>query len=160
MILVDYLIIALVVISAVVGLVRGLLREVIALITWIAALLIAWHFSAVLEPYLGTMLSGPQVRSWVARTILLIAVLLVGAGVGAIIVHLVRLSIFSGMDRLLGFVFGLLRGLVVLGILVLLCQMVRLDREGWWHHSLLIPYGEHMAGVIRLLVGGAFVAAT
>jgi membrane protein required for colicin V production len=156
MIAVDYLIIALVVISAIVGLARGLLREVIALVTWIAALLIAWHFSAALEPYLGTALSGAQ-RSWVSRIILLILVLLVGAGVGAIIAHFVRLSIFSGMDRFLGFVFGLLRGLVILGVVVTLCQMLRLNAEGWWHHSLLIPYAEHVAGTVRLLVGGVVV---
>jgi membrane protein required for colicin V production len=156
MIAVDYLIIALVVISAIVGLARGLLREVIALATWIAALLIAWHFSSALEPYLGGTLSGAQ-RAWVSRITLLILVLLVGAGVGAIIAHFVRLSIFSGVDRFLGFVFGLLRGLVILGVVVILCQMLRLNAEGWWHHSLLIPYGEHVAGAVRLLVGDGLV---
>jgi membrane protein required for colicin V production len=155
MIVVDYLIIALVVFSAIVGLARGLLREVIALVTWIIALLVAWHFSSALEPHLGGLLSGP-VRPWVARAILLVCVLLIGAGIGAIVVHLVRLSIFSGMDRFLGFVFGVVRGLVILGVLVLFCQMLRLDGEGWWHRSLLIPYGEHIAGAVRLLVGGVF----
>ncbi len=155
MIVIDYLIIALVVASAIVGLARGLLREVIALVTWVVALLVAWHFSAALEPHLGGLLSGP-VRPWVARAILLFGVLLLGAGIAAITVHLVRLSIFSGMDRFLGFVFGVLRGLVILGVLVLFCQMLRLDGESWWHHSLLIPYGEHVAGAVRLLVGGVF----
>jgi membrane protein required for colicin V production len=155
MIAVDYLIIALVVVSAIVGLARGLLREVIALVTWIAALLIAWHFAPALEPYLGGLTGPPQVRSWVSRAILLVAVLLLGAGIGAITAHFVRLSIFSGMDRFLGFVFGLLRGLIILGVLVIFCQMLRIDAEGWWRHSLLIPYGEHLAGVVRLLVGVA-----
>ncbi|HTW37362.1 MAG TPA: CvpA family protein [Steroidobacteraceae bacterium] len=152
MIVIDYLIIALIVFSAVVGLARGLLREVIALVTWVIALLVAWHFASALEPHLGGLLGG-AVRPWAARAILLVGVLLLGAGIGAIVVHLVRLSIFSGMDRLLGFVFGLLRGIVILGVLVLFCQMLRLDGESWWHRSLLIPYGEHVAGAVRLLVG-------
>jgi membrane protein required for colicin V production len=156
MIAVDYLIIALVVISAIVGLARGLLREAIALVTWIIALLVAWHYAPELEPYLGGLLGSPHVRTWAARTILLIVVLLVGAGIGAILVHLVRLSIFSGTDRFLGFVFGLLRGVVILGVLVLFGEMLRLDGESWWHKSLLIPYGEHVAGVVRLLVGSVF----
>jgi membrane protein required for colicin V production len=155
MIVIDYLIIALIAISAIVGLARGLLREVIALVTWIVALLVAWHLAPSLEPYLGGWLASPHVRPWVARAILLFCVLLIGAGIGAVTVHLVRLSIFSSMDRFLGFVFGLVRGLVILGVFVLFCQMLRLDGESWWHHSLLIPYGEHLAGAVRLLVGGA-----
>lgn len=152
---VDYLIIALVLISAVVGLSRGLLREVIALITWLVALLVAWHLSDKLEPYLGGLLAGPRVRLWAARAILLCAVLLAGAGVGAIAVHLVRLPIFSGTDRFMGFVFGLLRGFVILGVLVIFCQTLRLDGERWWRKSTLIPYGEDVAGVLRSLVGDA-----
>jgi len=65
----------------------------------------------------------------------------------------VRLSIFSGMDRLLGFAFGLLRGLVLLGVFVILGQLLRLQEEQWWRHSMLIPYGESMANGLRMLVG-------
>ncbi len=147
---VDYLIIALIVISALVGLARGLLREVIALITWIVALLIAWHMSARLEPYLGGLLAvGPQVRLWAARAILLFAVLLIGAGIGAIADHFIRLSLFNSTDRFLGFLFGVLRGLVILGVLVLFCQTLKLDGERWWRKSMLIPYGEGIARVVR-----------
>ncbi len=81
----DYLIIATVVISATVGLLRGLLREVIALMTWIVAAFVAWHFAGVLEPHLGGLLAQDAVRPWVARLILFIAVLLLGQAIGAII---------------------------------------------------------------------------
>ncbi len=153
MTLVDYLIIALVVLSAGVGIARGFLREVIALVTWIAALLVAWHFAGRVEPYLGGLLSSPHVRPWAARAILLLAVLLAGAALAALITHLVRLSIFSGTDRFLGFLFGLVRGLVILGVLVLVCQTLRLDEEHWWRTSRLLPYGEHAANLLRSLVG-------
>jgi hypothetical protein len=56
----------------------------------------------------------------------LVLVLLLGAGIGATASHFVRLSIFSGMDRLLGFFFGLLRGFVLLGVFVILGQLLRL----------------------------------
>jgi len=154
---VDYLIVALIAVSAIVGLLRGFLREVIALVTWIAALLIAWHFGRLIEPYLGGLLAGPHVRPWAARVIVLVGVLLIGAGVGAIIVNLTRLALFRGTDRLLGFFFGILRGLVVFGVLVLFCQTLRLDGERWWRDSLLIPYGEDAASMVRALVGEALV---
>ncbi|HUN27001.1 MAG TPA: CvpA family protein [Steroidobacteraceae bacterium] len=154
---VDYLIVALIAVSAIVGLLRGFLREVIALLTWVAALLIAWHFGRLLEPYLGGLLAAPHVRPWAARVILLVAVLLVGAGIGAIVVSLTRLALFYGVDRLLGFFFGLLRGIVVFGVLVLFCQTLRLDSERWWHESILIPYGEDAASMVRGLVGEVLV---
>ncbi|MGH8260011.1 MAG: CvpA family protein [Steroidobacteraceae bacterium] len=150
---VDYLIIALVVLSAIVGIARGFLREIIALATWIAALLIAWHYGGRLEPYLGGLLAPARVRPWAARAILLVAVLLVGAGLGAIITHLVMLSLLRGADRFLGFLFGVVRGLVILGVLVVVCQTLQLNEEHWWHRSKLLPYGEHAASIVRSLVG-------
>jgi membrane protein required for colicin V production len=149
----DYLVIALIVISGIAGLVRGFLREIIALLSWVFALLIAWHFAALLEPQLGGLLGLPQVRPWAARGILLLLVVLIGAGIGALTVQLVRLPIFSPMDRFLGLVVGALRGLVMLGVLVLFCQMLHLDGERWWHRSVLLPYGEGIAGALRALVG-------
>lgn len=149
---VDYLIVALVALSAIVGIARGFLREIIALATWIVALIVAWHYGRLLEPYLGGLLSSPHVRPWAARAILLVGVLLLGAGIGAIVTHLVRLSLFSGTDRFLGFLFGLMRGLVILGVLVLVCHALRLDEERWWRASRLLPYGEHAASLLRSLV--------
>jgi membrane protein required for colicin V production len=157
MILTDYLVILAILISAVVGALRGFLRESIALGAWIIALFLAWHFADVLEPHLGGLLSDPTVRPWAARVILIVLVLLLGAAAGAILGHFVRLSIFSGMDRLLGFGFGLLRGFVLLGVFVILGQLLRLQGEGWWRHSLMIPYGESMANGLRTIVGEAHV---
>ena len=98
-------------------------------------------------------MSDSGVRPWAARVIIVLLVLLLGAGVGGVLRNFVRLSIFSGMDRLLGFGFGLLRGLVLLGVFVILGQLLRLQEEQWWRHSMLIPYGESMANGLRMLVG-------
>jgi len=157
MILTDYLVIVAILISATVGALRGFLRESIALGAWIIALFLAWHFADLLEPHLGGLLADPTVRPWAARVILIVLVLLVGAATGAILTHFVRLSIFSGMDRLLGFGFGLLRGFVLLGVFVILGQLLQLQGEGWWRHSLMIPYGESMANGLRTIVGEAHV---
>src|SRR5262245_53762603 len=109
--IVDYLLIAIVVISIVMGAMRGLLREAVSLATWILALLLAWHFAPSLEPHLGKWIAQyPQARAWAARGLIFLFVLLIGTAVGALLGHFVRLSIFSGVDRLLGAVFGVLRG--------------------------------------------------
>jgi membrane protein required for colicin V production len=152
----DWLIIATVVISGTVGLLRGLLREVIALITWILAAFVAWHFAGVLEPHLGGLLKQDSVRPWAARLILFLAVLLLGHGVGAIVSYFVRLSLFAGVDRFLGLLFGLLRGIVVVGAAVIICETLRFDEEVWWHQSVLVPYGEDAAALLWSLGGSRF----
>ena len=92
-------------------------------------------------------------RPWAARVIIVALILLFGAALGAIIAHYVRLSIFSGMDRFLGFLFGAVRGVVLIGVFVILGQLLKLDGEAWWRHSMLLPYGHSLANGLRLLVG-------
>ena len=152
----DYLIIATVVISGTVGLIRGLLREVIALSTWIVAAFVAWHFAGSLEPHLGGLLAQPDVRPWVARLILFLAVLLLGHAIGVVVGHFVRLTLLRGVDRFLGLLFGLLRGVVIVGAAVIVCETVRLDGESWWHESALLPFGQDAADVLWSMGGSRF----
>ena len=150
---VDYTLIAIVVIAAIIGAFRGLLREAISLITWIVALWAGWHYSDVVAPYLTGLLGEEPVRTWVARAIIAIGVLLVGTLIGVVVNHFVRMSIFSGFDRLMGFLFGMLRGIVVLGVLVILGQLLQLDSAPWWRSSQLMPYADTTADVLRKIVG-------
>ena len=149
----DYVVLAVILLSAVIGALRGLLREAIALAAWLVALLLAWHFSDLIEPHLGGSLADADVRPWAARVIIVLLVVLLGMGVGAVAGQFVRLSIFSGLDRLLGRLFGVLRGCVLFGIFVILGQLLRFQGEHWWRHSLLIPYGESIANGLRTVVG-------
>ena len=149
----DYVVIAGVVLSAIGGAVRGFLREAIALATWFVALFVAWHFSRLIEPYLGGLLAGSAVRPWAARVIIVALILLAGMVIGATVAHFVRLSLFSGTDRFLGFLFGAARGAVLLGVFVILGQLLHLDTEGWWRRSSLIPYGQSIANGLRALAG-------
>ena len=149
----DYVVIAAVALSAIVGAARGFLREAIALGAWIVALFVAWHFSDLIEPHLGGLLAAGNVRPWAARIIMIALILLFGAGLGAIVGHYVRLSIFSGTDRFLGFFFGAARGVVLVGVFVILGRLLKLDGEIWWRHSMLLPYGDSVANGLRVLVG-------
>lgn len=151
--LIDYLLIAVIVVSCIAGVLRGLLREVITLVTWIAAVWIAWHYAYVLEPHLGGALANEDVRAWAARTVIFLAVVLIGTCISAIVGRVVRLSIFSGTDRFFGAIFGFLRAMVVLGLFVMLCHALRLTDEPWWRSSTLLPYGERPANVLRGMVG-------
>jgi membrane protein required for colicin V production len=153
MVAIDYIIIAIVLVSAVTGLIQGFLREVCALVTWVLAVWLAWKFGASLQPYLGGALRQPPYGLWAGRGIVFIFVLVIGGIAGAIINHYIRLSIFSGLDRLLGFVLGVLRGVVIVGVAIVLAQQVRLDGEGWWKKSRLLPNLQPVANMLRAVAG-------
>jgi membrane protein required for colicin V production len=149
----DYVVIAVVLSSAIIGAVRGFVREAVALCAWVLALFIAWHFSDLVAPHLGGLLAASEVRPWAARVIIVALILLAGAGIGALLGHYVRLSIFSGMDRFLGLVFGAVRGVVLIAVFVILGRLLKLDGELWWQHSMLLPYGNSVANGLLVLVG-------
>jgi membrane protein required for colicin V production len=153
MVAVDYIIITIVIVSAVTGLVQGLLREVFALVTWVLAVWLAWKFGPLIEPHLGGALRQAPYGLWAGRGIVFIGVLVVGGIIGAIVNHYVRLSIFSGLDRLLGFGLGLLRGVVIVGVIMVLAQQVKLDGEAWWRKSSLLPRLQPVASLLRSLAG-------
>jgi membrane protein required for colicin V production len=153
MIAVDYIIVAIILISAVMGLVRGLLREAIAVVTWVLAIILAWNFASSLEPYLGGVLAGSPLRIWAARVIIFVFVLLLGGAIATILGHYIRVSMFAGMDKFLGFVFGIVRGVVIVGAFTIAVQALRLDEDPSWKRSRLMPYAIGVAGALRGLVG-------
>ena len=153
MIAVDYIIIAILIISAIMGLVRGLLREAIAVITWFLAIVLAWSFAPSLEHLLGGVLEGSPMRIWAARAIIFVGILLLGGAVSVVLGHYVRVSMFAGMDKFLGFVFGIIRGVVIVGAFTIAVQAMRMDEDPRWKNSRLMPYAIGVADALRGIVG-------
>lgn len=146
---VDYVIIAIIAISALVGLARGLVREILSLGVWIAALVIAWIFHRDLADLLVTQLSQPSLRIAVAFAALVFVVLLVGAILGAILSAFVEKAGLTGLDRLLGMLFGTARGAVIVAMAVFLVALTPLPQDVWWQESQLI--GGFQATANRML---------
>jgi membrane protein required for colicin V production len=92
------------------------------------------------------VLAEPGVREWMARAIMLLLVLLAGSLVGSIVAHFARRAIgLAAMDRLLGAVFGLVRGVVIVGLLVLAGRAAELDSEPWWAETKSMPAAREVA---------------
>lgn len=160
---VDYIITAAVLLSVLFGAVRGFLRESVALLGWLVGLWLAWRYADVLHPYLGGALDGTELQQWVARAIVLLAVVIASWILGGMLNYLVQRSgLTLGVDRLLGGVFGLVRGAVIVGFAIMLGEAAHLQGEDWWRESLLMPVGQEMAGVLRGYVetGSKIVAET
>jgi membrane protein required for colicin V production len=142
----DHLFVIILLISGVLGCLRGFIRESISLLSWLVGLWLAWHFAYLLNPWLGGALAEPGVREWAGRAIVLFLVLLVGAGVGALVAYYAhRATGLMVTDRLLGGLFGLTRGVVVIGLLVIAGRAVDLNTEPWWRETKTMPVAETVA---------------
>lgn len=149
----DFIILGIVLLSAIVGLVRGFLREICSLVAWVLAIWLAWQFGPLLAPHLGGVLSQEPYGLWAGRAIVFVAVLVAGAIIGFLVHHFVRLSLFSGLDRMLGFLLGTVRGVVIVAFVVILAQTAKLDDESWWERSKLVPAVTPVATLLRAVIG-------
>lgn len=146
----DYLMLGVLAFSMLLGMYRGFVREAIALLAWLCGLWLAWRYSSLVEPLLGGMLSEPPVRTWAARALIVMTVVIGGWLIAGLFSYLLRHSGLSVVvDRLLGMFFGVLRGGVVIAAFVLLAQFAQLDQVRWWKRSTLMPYASEFAGWIQ-----------
>ena len=147
----DILIALVIVVSVIVGFVRGFVKEAIS----IAALLIAIWAALFLGPRVGAVsdqwLSSPDLQIWFGRILVFVVVLTIGGLLGWGLSKLVRLSILSGTDRVLGMIFGFCRGTLIVGLLVIGGRFAGFDNDDWWKRSILIPYGEFIADWIAVM---------
>ncbi|WP_237059004.1 CvpA family protein [Microbulbifer sediminum] len=136
----DWTILAIVAISTLIGLSRGFVREILSLLTWVAAFVIAMMFRDELAPLLS-MVDTPSLRAIAAFAILFLFTLLAGAGLNMTLSAFVEATGLSGTDRTLGMVFGLLRGsIIVLALLIMAPALIPVEGDPWWQESALIPH--------------------
>jgi membrane protein required for colicin V production len=146
---VDYAIIAICVASAAYGYWRGFVKEAIALVTWLVALLLAWQASWLVEDKLGEWTAAPELRVWAARAIIFVAVLIVGGLLAWLMRALIRSTGLSGTDRSLGTLFGLARGVLIAGLLAIGIAQLDMADDAWWANARLRPFCEQVAeGII------------
>jgi membrane protein required for colicin V production len=146
----DYLILGVLLLSMLLGLLRGFVREAIGVISWLGGLWLAWRYAHVLEPLLAGRVGDPPVSTWAARTLIVLGVLVIGWILAGILGYMLRHSGLSIMvDRLLGLVTGFVRGAVVVAVFVLMGQFVQLTQTSWWKGSRLMPYASEAAGWLQ-----------
>ncbi len=148
----DYVIIGVIVISAIISLARGFVREAFSLAIWILAFWISWSFFRELEGHLQPWVNSPTVRLGVAFAALMILTLVIGGLVNYLIIQMVERTGMSGTDRLIGMVFGAARGVLLVSVLVLLSGLTPLPQEDWWVASQLVPYFQELAYWLRDLL--------
>jgi membrane protein required for colicin V production len=139
--------------STLIGALRGFIREAVSVAFWILAIWAAWQFGPAVEPHLGGVLTDPTIAPWVGRLVILILVLLFGWVVGMLLSYFTRALGLGPLDRVIGLFFGILRGLVLMGLVVIGGELLHMNQEEWWGRSKLIPYGETVGDWLRAMVG-------
>lgn len=155
----DYAILAILSLSVVIGLWRGLLKEVLSLATWLLALFVSMRFSPDIMGYLAGAIPDERVQYVVALIVLFVLSALVGVIVTQVISKSAKVVGLGFFDRLLGAVFGVLRGAVVVVILLLLIKASPFADKDWSNNAVLpqyfspaVQYFEGMAPVKLLAI--------
>jgi len=131
----DYIVLGVIAVSILVGAVRGFVSEAFSLAVWVCAFLLAFQYSGALAMQLESHVELPSARTAIAFAGIFIVVLLVGGLLTYLVGLLITKTGLSGTDRLLGAVFGGIRGLCVVLALLLLAGFTPVPQDAWWRQS-------------------------
>lgn len=134
----DILLLIIITVSAVVGLMRGLFREVFSLVSLFGAFLVATYFAPVMSEALVGQFGNDSLRYGVAFGVLFIGTLIVGGLLSYLGAKLLTGSGLSGTDRFFGFLFGALRGALVC-VIGLIALRGFFEEQSWWAASEITP---------------------
>jgi len=134
----DYAILGTILISILVGALRGFMKEVFALLVWAAAFTIAYLYADNVAALMESRVSLPSARTAMGFAGLFVVVLMIGGLLNYLLGRLVKSTGLSGTDRLLGGIFGAARGLVLIIVVLLVAGFTPIPADPWWKDSQVI----------------------
>lgn len=146
----DYTILGIILISALIGLLRGFLREVVSLLVWVLGFWLALRFAGPVGEGLS-FIKNPNWRMLAGFAVLFVLVLAVGTLMGFFMGKLVESTDSGTGDRILGVLFGVARGVVIVTALVVAGSLTLMPRHAWWRESRIIPYAMPLARLAQRL---------
>lgn len=148
----DLVLLGVIGISTLISFMRGFLKELISLLTWVVAFVVGMFYAANLAPFLPASIDIPSLRLASAFVTLFISTLLIGGILNAVVALLVQKTGLSGTDRSIGVIFGLLRGVFLVSALILLGSLTPMPQDPWWKQSLVIQHLTPIAQWMRDLL--------
>ena len=149
--IIDILIAIALIISVIVGIVRGFVKEAISIAALLLAIWAALYFGPGVGEVSSSWLSSEELQTWFGRILVFAIILSLGGLLGWGISKLVRLSVLSGIDRMVGAVFGVARGLLLVALFILAGEFAGFDNDRWWLESRAIPHLQVVAEWIKVM---------
>ena len=149
MIWIDYVILGLVFIGLIIGLLRGFSLEIFSLVFWVLATGVGLSFSLEFSVFLESAISHPSARMVASFMALFAITLSLGGLIGFLLSVLAKKTGLTFMDRFGGMVFGVVRGMIVVTVVVILAGLTPLPKDSWWTESTVIPPFQLLAVWLR-----------
>ncbi len=139
---VDWAILGILSVSAIISLIRGFVKEALSLAFWAVAFVVSMTFHSQMMQLLESAIERVYLRELVAYISLFAGTLLVGAMTTYLLSEFVKKTGLGGTDRLLGMIFGAARGVIVVVALLVIAPklLTDIDQDAWWQESQLIPH--------------------
>jgi membrane protein required for colicin V production len=131
----DWAVVIVLVASVLLGLLRGLVYEVLSVLNWLAAFVLAQWFAPAAARWLPMGSAGQAMRYAAGFVLVFIATLFVGGLLAWLTKKLVEAVGLRPVDRALGGMFGLVRGAVALLALAVVVHLTSWKDSGWWTES-------------------------
>lgn len=139
----DYLVMVIISLSLILGLFRGMVKEVLSLVNWALAFYVANTYGEQLIVYLDwTQALSPAMKALVGCAAAFLASMIVGSIIIGLLGRIISAAGLGFMDRGLGGVFGLGRGVIIVLTLVTAAGFTSLPKQPFWRDAVLSPYAE------------------
>lgn len=136
----DIVIIGVISVSALISLKRGFVKELMSLVTWVAAILIARVYAYDFSHYLSDFANDGKSALVLAFFVLFIGTLIVGSLINFVVSQFVHAVGLSLMDRFLGVAFGVIRGALVIVVGIGLMSLTAFSNSPVWQSSVIVPH--------------------
>lgn len=141
----DLAILGVCLVSIIVSLFRGFIREAFSLLVWVAAIYAALYSSGALAERMTPWIEMPSARLIIAFVGVFVLVLVVGGLINYLLGKLVASTGLSSTDRLFGALFGAIRGLAIVLVAVIIARFTPFPDDPWWQESRLLPEMDRLA---------------
>ena len=132
----DYVVLLIISLSVIVSLMRGLLREVLAILSWILSFYVAKTYASQILPMMPTNIPTESLRYLAAFLVLFFATLIITSLLSIPLAEIFNKAGLSWLNRLLGAFFGFARGLLIVGIVVFLAGLTSIPQHAIWRNAM------------------------